>query len=137
MPKGIPAAGFRRTKKYKVKSLQELEQDIANKAPYIVEELEKLTKPFSCPHCGNEIRMIDKDVGMYLVDRALGKPKQKHEVDIAENIQLTADQIDVMIQRNPVLARAYEIAQRQLLTEGVIEGEYSEATPGKTETDEN
>jgi len=99
MPKGIPAAGFRRTRKYKVKSLQELELDTANKAPYIVEELEKLTKPFPCPHCGNEIRMIDKDVGMYLVDRALGKPKQKQEIDVTGTIarQLTADEIDEII----------------------------------------
>jgi hypothetical protein len=100
MPKGIPRAGFRRTKRYKTKSLQELEKDIADKAPYIVEELEKLTKPFPCPHCGNEIRIIDKDVGMYLVDRALGKPNQKQEVDITENIQLNADQVAGVISRN-------------------------------------
>jgi hypothetical protein len=100
MPKGIPRAGFRRTKRYKTKSLQELEKDIADKAPYIVEELEKLTRPFPCTHCGNETRIIDKDVGMYLVDRALGKPKQKQEVDITENIQLSADQIAGVISKN-------------------------------------
>jgi len=100
MPKGIPRAGFRRTKVYKTKSLQELERDIANKAPYIVEELEKLTKPFPCPHCGNEIRIIDKDVGMYLVDRALGKPKQKQEIDVTQTIQLSADQIDDLLTRH-------------------------------------
>ena len=100
MPKGIPRAGFRRTKLYKTKSLQELERDIANKAPYIVEELEKLTKPFPCPHCGNEIRIIDKDVGMYLVDRALGKPKQKQEIDVTQTIQLSADQIDELLTKH-------------------------------------
>jgi len=121
MPKGIPAAGFRRTKKYKTKSLQELEQDLALKAPDIVAELEKLTKPFECPSCGVTIRIIDKDVGMYLVDRAMGKPKQKHEVDVTENIQLTADQVDMLVER-------YRIASRALL---------SEATPGNTETNEN
>ena len=120
MPKGIPPAGFRSTKKYKVKSLQELEQDIANKAPYIVEELEKLTKPFPCPHCGNEIRMIDKDVGMYLVDRALGKPKQKQEIDVTGTIarQLTGDEIDEIIaevaESNPRFALAWKIAQETL-----------------------
>ena len=118
MPKGIPRAGFRRTKVYKTKSLQELERDIANKAPYIVEELERLTKPFACPHCGNEIRIIDKDVGMYLVDRALGKPKQRQELDISQTIELTADQVMAIVQRNPILARAYEIAQRDLLPGG-------------------
>ena len=119
MPKGIPRAGFRRTKGYKTKSLQELERDIANKAPYIVEELEKLTKPFPCPHCGNEIRIVDKDVGMYLVDRALGKPKQKHEVDIAENIQLNADQIDMVLKNHlPQIVELYKPEIRGLLASG-------------------
>lgn len=78
--------------------------------PDIVEELKKLTKPIECPSCGHQIRVIDKDVGMYLVDRVMGKPKQKHEVDITENIQLTADQVDLLIER-------YRIASRALLPE--------------------
>ena len=117
MPKGIPKAGFRRTGKYKSKTLQELEQELALKAPDIVAELEKLTKPIECPNCGNSIKVIDKDVGMYLIDRVLGKPKQRTEVDITETIQLTADQVDMLIER-------YQIASRALLP--VIEGEYKE-----------
>lgn len=132
MPKGKPKAGFRRTKRYKTKSLQELERDIANKAPDIVEELEKLTKPFPCPHCGNEIRIIDKDVGIYLVDRALGKPKQRQEVDITQNIQLSADDIDRIIQDKCGVSlediQRYMMDQKRLLPE---------VTPGNTETNEN
>jgi transcription elongation factor Elf1 len=129
MPKGIPKAGFRRTGRRKSKTLQEFEQELALKVPDIVAELEKLTKPFPCPHCGNEIKMIDKDVGMYLVDRVLGKPKQKHEVDITENIQLTADQIDMVLKNHlPQIVELYKPEIRGLLTEG---------TPGNTETNKD
>ena len=74
-----------------------------------------MTKPIECPSCGQSIHVIDKDVGMYLVDRVLGKPKQQVKVDITETIQLTADQIDLIVER-------YQIVQRALLGE-VIEGE--------------
>ena len=143
MPKGIPKAGFRRTGRRKSKTLQELEQELALKVPDIVAELEKLTKPFGCRHCGNEIRIIDKEVGMYLVDRVLGKPKQKHEVDITETIQLTADQVDTLLDRI-IATRALDLVKRAiallprdevvaLLPQGeVVEGEYSEAAPENT-----
>jgi len=156
MPKGVPKAGFRKTGKHKSQTLQELEQAIAEKAPGFVEELEKYVKPFPCPHCGNEIQVIDKEVAMYMVDRALGKPKLKHEVDITEQMQFNADDIEKIIDRHPVLSkirdlvglianypedkviqiltRAYEIAQRELLPEATIEGEYSVATPENTGT---
>jgi len=108
MPKGIPKAGFRRTKVYKTKSLQELEQELALKVPDIVAELEKLTKPIECPNCGNTIKVIDKDVGMYLVDRVLGKPKQRQELDITQSIQLNADQIDRVIRNHlPQIVEMY------------------------------
>jgi hypothetical protein len=84
-----------------------------------VEELEKLTKPWSCPHCGNEIRIIDKDVGMYLVDRSLGKPKQKQEVDITQNIQLSADQIDGVLRNHlPQIVELYRPEIHALLSSG-------------------
>ena len=126
MPKGIPKAGFRRTGKYKSKTLQELEQELTLKAPDIVAELEKLTKPIECPNCGHTIKVIDKDVGMYLLDRVMGKPKQKHEVDITENIQLNADQIDTLVVRHlPQIVELYKPEIRGLLTE---------ATTGNTVT---
>ena len=127
MPKGIPKAGFRRTGRRNSKTLQELEQELALKAPDIVAELEKLTKPIECPNCGNSIKVIDKDVGMYLLDRVMGKPKQKHEVDITENIQLNADQIDMVLKNHlPQIVELYKPEIRALLTE---------ATTGNTVTD--
>lgn len=137
MPKGIPRAGFRRTGKHKSQTLQELEQELAHKAPDIVAELEKLTKPIECPNCGNSIKVIDKDVGMYLLDRVMGKPKQKHEVDITETIQLSADQIDQVLRNHlPQIIELYKPEIIALLPQGeVIEGEYSEVTPGNTGTD--
>jgi len=115
MPKGVPAAGFRRTKKYKARTLQELESDIQSKAPFVWDELEKYVKPFRCPHCGNEIQVVDKEVAMYMLDRALGKPKQKAKLDITQTIELSADQAMSIIMRNPLLARAYELSQNLAL----------------------
>jgi len=152
MPRGKPTAGFRKTKKYKTETLQELEQDIASKAPAFFEELERYVKPFSCPHCGNEIQVIDKEVAMYLLDRALGKPKQKHEVDITETIQLNADQIDDVVRNhlpqivglypNEIIGILMESPEtkaiiRNLLTQGgVIEGDVREiASKGESQED--
>ena len=152
MPKGKPTAGFRKTKKFKTEALQELEQDIARKAPAFFEELEKYVKPFFCPHCGNEIQVIDKEVAMYLLDRALGKPKQKHEVDITETIQLNADQIDDVVRNhlpqivglypNEIIGILMESPEtkaiiRNLLTQGgVIEGDVREiASKGESQED--
>jgi hypothetical protein len=140
MPKGKPKAGFRKTEKFKSRTLRELEQDIASKAPGFIEELEKYIKPFPCPHCGNEIQVIDKEVAMYMVDRALGKPKQRTELGITETIQLNADQIDELIEKHldPFMAliagrylalfvERYQTDIRALITQGeVIEGEVEE-----------
>jgi len=128
MPKGVPDAGFRKTKRFKTKSLEELEQDIASKAPGFAEELEKYIKPFQCPHCGREIQVIDKEVAMYMLDRALGKPRQKLEVDVLPS--LTADDIDKLLDEHfdgivALLAQRYP-AIKGLLTQDVIEGEYKE-----------
>jgi len=145
MPKGVPDAGFRKTKRFKTKSLEELEQEIASKAPGFAEELEKYIKPFQCPHCGGEIQVIDKEVAMYMLDRALGKPRQKLEVDVLPS--LTADKIDMIIENHrdgfiamagerylPEIVARNQIAIRALLTQGeAIEGEYKELTEGVTD----
>ena len=116
MPKGIPTAGYRKTSKYKARTAQEIEQDLQNKAPGILAELEKLTKPFECPHCGNTIKIIDKDVGMYLVDHAIGKAKSRAEIDITQTIQLNADQIDSVIRKHlPQIVEIYGADIRALL----------------------
>jgi len=111
MPRGVPKAGYRRSKRHKALSLEEVERNIVDKVPYYVEELEKLTKPYFCPHCGNENRIIDKDVAMYLIDRAMGKPKQKQEIDITEKVQFNADQLDRIIEGHPILSRVYALAK--------------------------
>ena len=122
MPKGIPKRGYRRTKKLDAPSLEEVERRLALRVPDIISELEKLTKPFSCPHCGNEIRVIDKDVGMYLIDRVMGKPKQRTEVDITQTIVLNADQIDtILINHLPQIVSLYEHPIRALLMEGNVQ----------------
>ena len=108
MPKGKPSRGFRRTVRYKTRTLQDIEQEIQSKTPELVEKLENLTKPIICPECGHIIEMIDKDVAMFLIDHGIGKPRQKLEVDITERIVLTSVQIEKIMQR-------YQLAQRLML----------------------
>ena len=118
MPRGVPTAGFRRTEKYKGRSIQDIEKELAFKVPDIVSELEKLTKPIACPNCNHVIKIIDKDVGMYLIDRVLGKPTQRHEVDVTETIQLDADQIEsVLLKHLPQIVEMYGPQIRALLPE--------------------
>ena len=121
MPKGKPAKGYRQTRRYKIKTLQELEEYLANNAPEYIEKLEQYTKSFPCPSCGAQIELLDKDVGMYLVNRAMGTPKTRTEVDITHNIALSADQIDgLLYQRFGITiddVREY-IESKKLLTSG-------------------
>lgn len=127
MPKGTPKAGFRRTKKRKKLTTQEIREEILYRTPDVLTELEKLVKPFPCPHCGNEIKLIDKDIGMWMVDHGIGKSTQKHELDITETIQLSADQIDtILLNHLPQVVELYRVEIAGLLNEGkcdIIEGE--------------
>ena len=109
MPKGKPSRGFRRTVRYKTRTLQDIEQEIQSKTPELVEKLENLTKPIVCPECGHIIEMIDKDVAMFLIDHGIGKARQKLEVDVTDRIVLTSVQIERIMQR-------YQIAQRLMLS---------------------
>ena len=121
MPTGKPKAGFRRSKRYweqatKAQTAQQIEADLQGKAPRIIAELEKLTKPISCPNCGHVIEVIDKDVGFYLVDHAIGKSRSRLEMDITQTIQLNADQIDQVIRKHlPQIVEIYGADIRGLL----------------------
>ena len=142
MPRGKPTAGFRKTKKYKSRTIQEIELDLQDKAPELIAELEKLTKPFECPYCGNEIKLVDKDVAFFLIDHAIGRSKQKHEVSVTASIQLNADQIDDVVRNHlPQIVGLYpneiigilmespetKVTIRNLLAQGgVIEGDIKE-----------
>ena len=133
MPTGTPKAGFRRSKSYWSKvvdtqSAQDIELNLQKDAPRYIKELTKLTKPIVCPECGNEIKVIDKDVLMYLVDHAIGKSKSRTEVDLTTNIQLNADQIDQVLRNHlPQIVELYR-SEIMLLTQGkcdIIEEEVS------------
>lgn len=103
MPSGIPKAGYRRTKHYEAKTIDAIEKDIAAKVPKYIEELEKLTKPIVCPNCGETIRVIDKDVAIYLINRAMGMPKQVQQIDITERIELSANQVMRLMERYQIV----------------------------------
>ena len=128
MPKGIPKKGFRRSQKLSQVSQEEIERNLVKRSPDFLDKLEELTKDVTCPHCGNQVRGPDRDALIYLCNRAMGMPKQRQEV--SQTIELSADQAMQVIMRNPLLARAYEIAQREQLSAHnkdstqLIEGEY-------------
>ncbi|MCJ7458354.1 MAG: hypothetical protein MUP17_05125 [candidate division Zixibacteria bacterium] len=80
-------------------------------------------KPVICPYCQKDTGASTADTvalasAIELLNRRLGKPMQQVKVDITETIQLTADQIDLLLER-------YRIAQRASLPAmtDVIEGE--------------
>ena len=123
-PIGIPKAGYRRTKHLKARSIKTALEHLEGDIPGIIEELKKLAygKPVLCPECGHEVglKQIDREAAIYLIDRVLGKPTQRTEVDITERIVLTSVQIEKIMQR-------YELAQRLMLPVGNL-------TKGVTET---
>ena len=114
-PIGIPKAGYRRTKHLKARSIKTALEHLEGDIPGIIEELKKLAygKPVLCPECGHEVglKQIDREAAIYLIDRVLGKPTQRTEVDITERIVLTSVQIEKIIQR-------YQLAQRLMLPAG-------------------
>ena len=114
-PIGIPKAGYRRTKHLKARSIKTALEHLEGDIPGIIEELKKLAygKPVICPECGHEVglKQIDREAAIYLIDRVLGKPTQRTEVDITERIVLTSVQIEKIIQR-------YQLAQRLMLPAG-------------------
>ena len=110
---GGPGSGPRKLPSTTLKeAISNLEGDI----PGIIEELKKLAygKPVLCPECGHEVglKQIDREAAIYLIDRVLGKPTQRTEVDITERIVLTSVQIEKIMQR-------YQLAQRLMLPAGV------------------
>ena len=124
MPTGIPKKGYRRTKKLETPSLQEVEKRLALRVPELIEKLEELTKPILCPNCGIHIRTPDREAIVYLIDRAMGKPVQKHELDVTETIRLDADQIDTILLRILSSPQAIEYFRLRLPEGDTIEGEY-------------
>jgi len=80
-------------------------------------------KQVVCPSCGKATGAYTADTvalqaAIELLNRKRGKVPQQVQLDITEKIQLTADQVDLLIER-------YRIASQAQLGP-VIEGEYKE-----------
>ena len=94
--------------------------------PKIVKNLEKWSegKEVVCPRCLEHTGIYVPDTvalqsAIELLNRRLGKPVQKHEVDITETIQLNADQIDTLLKSHlPQIVELYKVEIAGLLTEG-------------------
>lgn len=98
--------------------------------PKIVKNLEKWSQghEVKCTHC-------DKPTGVYvpdtvalqsaieLLNRRLGKPVQRQEIDITQNIVLNADQIDNVLRNHlPQIVELYQAEIRGLLPEATNVG---------------
>ena len=112
---GGPGSGPRKLQSTTLKeAISNLEGDI----PSIIEELKRLAygKPVIC-ECGREVglRQIDREAAIYLIDRVLGKPTQRTEVDVTERIELTPLQIERIIERYQIAEIAMQSPPKQLL----------------------
>ena len=113
MPIGIPKAGYRRTKKIEGKTLADIERELVYRVPDLVKRLEELTHPITCPSCGHQVKTVDRDAIIYLIDRAMGKPTQRQEIDITQTYQFNADQLDTIIRNN--LPQVVEIYRTEII----------------------
>ena len=111
MPKGIPKKGFRISSKHKGRGIERLETRLQDDVPRLIEALEQLTRPLPCPQCGHIIKLMDREAACFLIDHAIGKPRQKLEMDITKKIELSPEQIERLMKR-------YQIAQRLMLPGG-------------------
>ena len=83
-------------------------------------------KEIVCPHCNRKTGAYTADTvalqsAIELLNRRLGKPAQKHELDITQTLQLNADQIDILLEKHfdsivGLLSERYP--QIKLLTSG-------------------
>ena len=123
MPKGIPKKGYRRTQKLDAPSINEIERRLVQRVPELVTELQELTKTHYCPRCQTPIITGDREAIIYLIDRAMGKPKQTQTLDITQTIMLNADQIDSVIRNHlPQIVEMFRPEIVALLPEGITEG---------------
>lgn len=100
MPKGIPKKGFRVHKSWAEADMQEVERRLASRYPSFLDQIEALTKPIQCPNCQTVVKTPDREALIYLCDRVAGKPVQKQELDVIRRVQLSADQVEGVIERN-------------------------------------
>ena len=54
------------------------------------------------------IKLMDREAACFLIDHAIGKPRQKLEMDITKRIELSPEQIERLMKR-------YQLAQRLML----------------------
>ena len=106
--------------------------------PKIVKNLEKWSqgKEVICPHCMERTGICVPETvalqsALELLNRRLGKVPQSVQLDITESIQLSADQVDLLIERYQIAMKAtIPPSERLALSQGidkalgeVVEGE--------------
>ena len=105
----------------------ELKDAIASiNIPKIVKNLEKWSTghEVTCPHCQERTGVYVPDTvalqsAVELLNRRLGKPVQRQEIDITQTIQLNADQLDNVLRNHlPQVVEMYRTEIAGLLGEG-------------------
>ena len=94
--------------------------------PKIVKNLEKWSTghEVTCPHCQERTGVYVPDTvalqsAVELLNRRLGKPVQRQEIDITQTIQLNADQLDNVLRNHlPQVVEMYRTEIAGLLGEG-------------------
>ena len=94
--------------------------------PKIVKNLEKWSTghEVTCPHCQERTGVYVPDTvalqsAVELLNRRLGKPVQRQEIDITQTIQLNADQLDMILENHlPQIVDRYRVQIAGLLGEG-------------------
>ena len=101
--------------------------------PKIVKNLEKWSQghEVTCPHCQERTGVYVPDTvalqsAVELLNRRLGKPVQRQEIDVTTTIQLNADQLDNVLRNHlPQVVEMYKgeilqiLEETKLLTGGV------------------
>jgi hypothetical protein len=96
---------------------------LSEKVPELLDALEAyaLGAPMVCEHCGKPIKAkkVDPDAIIYLIDRAIGRPKQESKVELSASISMAPEDYEMAV-------RAAQMAEIKLLADpDVVEGEAS------------
>ena len=94
--------------------------------PKIVKNLEKWSQGHEviCPKCLEHTNIYVPDTvalqsAIELLNRRLGKPVQRQEIDITSHVQFNADQLDTIIRNHlPQIVEIYRAEIAGLLSEG-------------------
>lgn len=96
---------------------------LSARVPELLEALQvyAIGAPLTCEHCGKPLKAtkVDPDAIIYLIDRAIGRPKQEQRIELNASINMAPEDYEMAV-------RAAQDAEIRLLADpDVVEGEAS------------